>query len=152
MTLVQAILQCNAEVRVPFMKATVRRGQIDLLHGLFSRFPPAHHSKCFKGEILMKICQYITNDLTTYIIERLLGYCESKNYMRCSADHQRLMERILCSTIIRENVKFIKILLPRTIIKQKGLIAAVRKANHNLINHLFVHEATVGGAATRLVE
>jgi ankyrin repeat protein len=150
-TLVRTILQCHAEVRVPLMEAVVRWGQADLLHELFSRFPPAAHSKCFKSSrMLVEVCQYLTNDLSTYIIERVLGYCESEKCMRCSADHQQLMEKILCSAVTRENLKLVKILLPHTTIKQGGLVAAVRKRNRDLIDLFFLHGATVGGSATYL--
>jgi ankyrin repeat protein len=60
------------------------------------------------------------------------------------------MEEILCSAVIRENVKLVNILLPHTTIKQGGLVAAVRKRNRDLIDLFFLHGATVGGSATYL--
>jgi ankyrin repeat protein len=150
-TLVRTILQCHAEVRVPLVEAAVRWGQADVLHELFSRFPPAGHRKCFENStMLVDVCRYLTNDLSMYIIERVLGYCKSEKCMRCSADHQQLMGEILCSAVIRENVKLVDFLLPRTTIKQGGLVAAVRKGNRDLIDLFSVHGATLDGSATYL--
>jgi ankyrin repeat protein len=97
--------------------------------------------------MLEEIAEYLGNDLATYAIKRVLEYCQSENCKRCSADHQKLMERALCSAAKRANFKLVELLLPHTTMKDGGLAAAVRSGSRELIDIFFLHGANVGGPA-----
>ena len=146
MTLVRTILDCHAEIRVPIIEAVIRWGQIELIHELISRLLPVRHSSCFHStRILRETATYLENNVAAQIIEQIFEYCQSTNCMRCSAEHQPLMEDILCIAAMRENFKLVKLIMPHTKMKDGGLAAAVRKGSRELIDFFLFCGASVGG-------
>ncbi|CZR69945.1 uncharacterized protein PAC_19846 [Phialocephala subalpina] len=145
MELVRTLLDCHAEVRVALVSAVIRWGQTDLLRELIFRLPPGSHRSYFEKFMLKGIVRYLGNSLATQIIKRLFEYCQAENCMRCSADHQELMESTLYHATRRGNLELVKFLLPHATNKSVALSAAVRNGSRELIDLLLQNGASVSG-------
>ena len=145
MTIIRAILDYHAEIRVELIEAAIRWGQPELIHELVSRLPPVRHSNCFHSTILRVTAMYLENNLAAQIIEQIFEYCQSTNCMRCSAEHQPLMEDTLCVAAMRGNFKLVKLIIPHTKMKDGGLAAAIRNGSRELIDLLLFCGGSVGG-------
>ncbi|KAL2065286.1 hypothetical protein VTL71DRAFT_2955 [Oculimacula yallundae] len=156
MTIVVAILDHGAKLRLKLFEALIWHNPVALLRELFLRLPandhwqffPWHH-KAFSTNRHMiglpaLIAGKLENILATEIIKRLLEQCSETDCMRCVKDHEEL-ERTLCIAVRRANRELALFLLPFTNRQNGALAAAIRSGNVELIE-LFILKGPGAGS------
>ncbi|PQE19287.1 Ankyrin repeat-containing domain protein [Rutstroemia sp. NJR-2017a BVV2] len=139
--LVQAILDGGAKVRVELIKAAIRWGQIDVIHKLIDRIPPAAPDRCWSSyEILTEAARYLENKVATQVVKHVFPRCACPQ-STCARDCPKCegeMNKTLRSAARRGNSELVEWFLSINTKVDGVLPAAIKSSNQEIIEHLLL--------------